>query len=158
MDFQMANAFLRIPYGIYVLAASQGLQPQAMVVSWVSQVSYSPPLLAVALRHNRPAIPAIQDQGVSSLNLLRAEQVSLVKRFKHPLLATDAAQLFAEVRIGAKTFLCLKDSLAWWGCQVASKIETGDHFLFINEAFAASAEDGNPLVTSDCEKTYIGQT
>jgi flavin reductase (DIM6/NTAB) family NADH-FMN oxidoreductase RutF len=158
MDFQMINAFLRIPYGIYVLVTDHGSRPQAMVVSWVSQVSYSPPLLMVALRRNRPAIPTIQEQGFFSLNLLRAERVALVNRFKNPLLSSEDALLFAKTQMGSRNFFRLKDTLAWWGCQVVSKIEPGDHLLLISEVITASAEEGKPLITSDCGKTYIGQT
>ncbi|RPJ34179.1 MAG: flavin reductase, partial [Deltaproteobacteria bacterium] len=48
MDPSIPQAFLQIPYGIYVLATSQTTGPRAMVVSWVSQVSFSPPLLMTA--------------------------------------------------------------------------------------------------------------
>jgi flavin reductase (DIM6/NTAB) family NADH-FMN oxidoreductase RutF len=157
MDFPMVNAFFRIPYGIYLLATSHGSRPQAMAVSWVSQVSYSPPLLMVALRHNRPAISAIQEQGYFSLNLLRAERVALVNRFKNPLLSSEDTLLFEETQMGSRTFYRLKDCLSWWGCQVVSKVEPGDHLLFFSEVLTASAEEGKPLITSDCGKTYIGQ-
>lgn len=68
MDRQMAEAFRWIPYGIYVLTTRRGADSRAMIVSWVSQVSYSPPLLMVALRQNRPALPAIQESGAFSLS------------------------------------------------------------------------------------------
>jgi flavin reductase (DIM6/NTAB) family NADH-FMN oxidoreductase RutF len=157
MDFQMVNAFLRIPYGIYVLATNYGSHAQAMVVSWVSQISYSPPLLMVALRHNRPAIPVIQENSYFSLNLLRAEQVSLVNRFKNHLLSSEDVLLFAETQMGPRTFYRLKDCLAWWGCQVVSQVEPGDHLLLISEVLTASAAEGKPLITSGYGKTYIGQ-
>jgi flavin reductase (DIM6/NTAB) family NADH-FMN oxidoreductase RutF len=158
MDFPMVNAFLRIPYGIYVLATGHGSRPQAMVVSWVSQASYSPPLLMVALRHNRPAVSAIQKQGFFSLSLLRAERVAWVNRFQDPLPGSEAPLFFAETQVGARKFYRLEDSLAWWGCQVISKAEPGDHLLFFAEVLTASAEEGAPLITSNCGKTYIGQT
>ncbi|MBP1716686.1 MAG: NAD(P)H-flavin oxidoreductase [Deltaproteobacteria bacterium] len=82
MERSILEAFLQIPYGIYVLASAQNAGPRAMVVSWVSQVSYSPPLLLVALRKNRPVIPAILGQNIFSLNLLKKEQIAWVDRFK----------------------------------------------------------------------------
>ena len=158
MDFPMVNAFLRIPYGIYVLATDRGSRPQAMVVSWVSQASYSPPLLMVALRHNRPAVSAIQKQGFFSLSLLKAEGAAWVNRFQDPLLVSEDALFFVERQIGTRKFYRLKDCLAWWECQVVSKIEPGDHLLFFAEVLTASAEEGAPLITSNCGKTYVGQT
>jgi flavin reductase (DIM6/NTAB) family NADH-FMN oxidoreductase RutF len=157
MDFQMVNAFLQIPYGIFVLATNHDFRPQAMVVSWACQVSYSPPLIMVALRHNRPAIPAIRDQGFFSLNLLRAEQRDLVNRFKNPVLSSADALLFTHTRGRTKIFHHLKDSLASWECQVVSQLQPGDHLLLVSQVLTASAKQGTPLITSQFGKTYIGE-
>ncbi len=157
MDLKTTSAFLRIPYGIYILVTSQSYPPQAMVVSWVSQVSFSPPLLMVALRRNRPAIATILDRGIFSLNLLKTEQVSLVNRIKRTLLPSEANTLFTETQMGPSKFYRLKDCLAFWGCTEVSRMDPGDHILFIAEVLIASASEGKPLVTSDCGKTYIGE-
>jgi flavin reductase (DIM6/NTAB) family NADH-FMN oxidoreductase RutF len=157
MDLSTVSAFLRIPYGIYLLGTSQIFPPQTMVVSWVSQVSFSPPLLMVALRHNRPAIAAILEEGFFSLNLLKAEQLSLVSRIKGTLSPLEANTLFTETQMESAKFYRLKDCLAFWGCKAVSKSEPGDHILFIAEVLLASATVGKPLVTSECGKTYIGE-
>ena len=94
MDPQMAEAFRWIPYGIYVLATRRGAESRAMIVSWVSQVSYSPPLLMVALRQNRPALPAIQESGAFSLSLLSRDQKPLVEDFKQPTSPIQPSDLF----------------------------------------------------------------
>jgi flavin reductase (DIM6/NTAB) family NADH-FMN oxidoreductase RutF len=82
MDQQMAEAFRWIPYGIYVLTTQRGAESRAMIISWVSQVSYSPPLLMVALHQNRPALPVIRETGAFSLSLLSRDQKALVDRLK----------------------------------------------------------------------------
>lgn len=43
MDPKMAEAFRFVPYGIYVLTTLREGKLRAMIVSWVSQVSYHPP-------------------------------------------------------------------------------------------------------------------
>ena len=82
MDPAMAEAFRQIPYGIYVLIAQKGKDLHALIVSWVSQVSYSPPMLMVALRLNRKALPALRETGLFSLSLFKKDQKPLVARFK----------------------------------------------------------------------------
>ena len=158
MEPSILKAFLQIPYGIYVLATAQTAGPRAMVVSWVSQASYSPPRLTVALRQNRPAIPAILDQNIFSLNLLKEDRVAWVDRFKDPAPSQDLRGFFEEVPVDKQKFYRLKDSLAFWACRLVSKFDTGDHLLFLAEALAASAAQGRPLLTSDCGKTYVGRT
>lgn len=158
MERSILDAFLQIPYGIYVLASAQNAGPRAMVVSWVSQVSYSPPLLLVALRKNRPVIPAILGQNIFSLNLLKEEQIAWVDRFKRPNPSQDLGDYFGEVLVGTQKFYHLKNAQAFWACRVVSKIDPGDHLLIVSEVLAASAEKGKPLITSDCGKSYVGRT
>ena len=155
MDSPMAGAFHLIPYGIYVLTTREKSQPQGMIVSWVSQVSYSPALLMVALRRNRSAIPAIQEKGFFSLNLMKREQKPLVSRFKDPSFQPKFSELFAETGPDMPPFL--KGALASWGCRLFSTFEAGDHILFIGEVQGVSVDPGGqPLTTGDYGKNYIG--
>ena len=105
-----------------------------MVVSWVSQVSYAPPLLMVAIRKNRPAIPVILDRNLFSLNLLKEDQDDWVDRFKNPPPAEDLRDYFEQISSDSQEFYRLKDGLAFFACRVISKIDPGDHLLFVAEA------------------------
>ncbi len=155
MDPKVAAAFRQIPYGIYILATQAKNEPRAMVVSWVSQISYSPPLLMVALRSTRPLIPDIQEKGIFSLSLLSTEQKSLVEKFKAFL---SPPQLSGQLREGgAESAPVLREALASWQCRVQSFLEAGDHLLLIGRVQSASSSQGRPLTTLDYGKTYIGQ-
>ena len=158
MNPSILEAFLQIPYGIYVLATAGPEGPGAMVVSWASQVSYSPPLLMVALRRNRPAIPFILDQNLFSLNLLKEGQDDRVDRFKNPLPAEKVTAYFEKISVGPQEFYRLKAGLAFFACRVVSQNNPGDHLLLVAEALAASAGKGRPLITSECGKSYVGRS
>ena len=157
MEAQMAEAFRLIPYGIYALTAGQGAKLCTMIVSWVSQVSYAPPLLMVALRRNRPAIPVIRESGKFSLSLLSIGQKPLVAMMKSPAAQPRLSGLFSEISQPGGPLL--KEALAWWKCRLSSTAEAGDHILFIGEVQSASSlPGGRPLTTADYGKTYIGQS
>jgi len=157
MDPQTAEAFRHIPYGIYVLATKRHEQTWAMIASWVSQISYSPPLLLVALRHNRPAIPVIQESGFFSLALLKRVQKQFVSLFKHPIAQPMIEEFFIDNKKEGPPYL--KDALASWVCRVWSSFPVGDHVLFIGEVQSAlSNREGEPLTTAAYGKTYIGQS
>jgi flavin reductase (DIM6/NTAB) family NADH-FMN oxidoreductase RutF len=156
LDSQMIKAFRLIPYGIYLLTARRGPDLSSMVVSWVSQVSYSPPLLMVAVRHNRPALPFIQESRRFTLSLLKKEQKPLVSGLKDSPPATAYEDFSAPGDKEAAPFL--KGCLASWDCRLISSVETGDHVLCIGEVQSAFAgQEGDPLTTGDYGKTYIGQ-
>ena len=156
MDPQMAEAFRWIPYGIYVLTTRRGTESRAMIVSWVSQVSYSPPLLMVALRQNRPALPAIQERGAFSLSLLSRDQKSLVEGFKEPTSPIQFSDLFRQA--SQKGPPILKGACVSWECRLFFRREVGDHVLIIGEVLSTMVNpEGEPLTTAEFGKTYIGQ-
>jgi flavin reductase (DIM6/NTAB) family NADH-FMN oxidoreductase RutF len=127
-----------------------------MIVSWVSQVSYAPPLLMVALRRTRFALPAIQESGVFSLSLLRSEQKIWVARLKNPISQQQFFELFFETN--KKSPPVLREALASWECRVFSTLQPGDHILVIGEVCSTlTGREGEPLTTVDYGKTYIGQ-
>ncbi len=155
MDSQMAQAFRSIPYGVYILTTRQEGQVFGMVVSWVSQVSYSPPLLMVALRQNRKAIPAIKETALFSLSLLQAGQESYIPRIK---TATDP-QTFPFIDAGTGSAPFVREALASFSCRLFTTMETGDHVLMIGEVLSASVSPGGKaLSTPDYGKTYIGKS
>ena len=156
MDAQTAECFRAMPYGIYLLTARQGATLQAVVVSWVSQVSFSPPRMLVALRHNRRIIPAVREARSFSLSLLSREQKPLVGRLKDPGLPGQIPGLWEEG--GCSSAPVLKGCLAAWSCRLFSTVEAGDHFLFLGEVeWASASREGLPLTTLDLGKTYIGE-
>jgi len=156
MDRQMAEAFRWIPYGIYILTTRQGTESRGMIVSWVSQVSYSPPLLMVALRRNRPALPTIQESGAFSLSLLSRDQKPLVENFKEPASPIQSSDLFRP--LSQKGPPIIKGACVSWECRLFSQREVGDHVLIIGEVLSTLVNpEREPLTTAEYGKTYIGQ-
>lgn len=156
MDQQMAEAFRWIPYGIYVLTTQRGAESRAMIISWVSQVSYSPPLLMVALHQNRPALPVIRETGAFSLSLLSRDQKALVDRLKE---ATSPSQLSALcLQTSQKGPPIIKGACASWECRLFSQWVARDHILIIGEVRSTTVNPkGKALTTTEYGKTYIGQ-
>jgi len=156
MDPQMAEAFRGILYGIYVLTTHEGGEFRAMIVSWVSQVSYSPPLLMVALRHNRPALPAIRESGLFSLSLLSRDQKALVLRFKDSTSQGQTSDFFRQASQQGPP--SIKGAGASWECRLFPQREVGDHILIIGEVLSTLVNPmGKPLTTTEYGGTYIGQ-
>ncbi len=156
MDAHTVAAFRSIPYGVYLLTARQGAALHTVIVSWVSQVSFSPPRLMVALRHNRRAIPAIRESQAFSLSLLSKEQKALLARLKGPDLPAQSEELW-EAGDSSRAPI-LKGCLAGWRCRLFSTSEAGDHILFLGEVESVfSGGEEVPLTTRDLGKTYIGE-
>lgn len=154
MEKQIAKAFQLIPYGIYLLITGLPTQERTMIVSWVSQISYSPPLIILALRHNRPVLNLLKEGSFFSLNLLKREHASLVSILKNFSFSDIPGLNFLRMW---DEFVYLKEALASWLCQVHSLLKFGDHVLVIGQVKTAYLTAGAPLTTSEYGKTYIGQ-
>jgi flavin reductase (DIM6/NTAB) family NADH-FMN oxidoreductase RutF len=66
MDADAKKTTLRmIPYGIYVLTAESGNEVAAATVNFVTQTSFSPPLVAVAVKADSGAYAARRSSSSS---------------------------------------------------------------------------------------------
>ena len=135
LDGDLDKALGRLSGGLYVVTASQGegdsLRRSAMVASWVSQASFTPPGITVAVAKDRAieALMQVGDQFV--LNILREENHQqllrhFLKRFP------PGADRFAGINVLEKEAdggPVLGDALAYLGCRVEQRMEGPDHWV-----------------------------
>ena len=115
----------------------------AMVASWVSQASFTPPGLTVAVAKDR-AVEALLHVGDSfALNVLASGRESgPMKQFLQPFApgADRFAGLDLEESPGGQPIL--PDALAWLDCSVKQRMECGDHWLIYAQVGSGALLDG----------------
>ncbi len=115
----------------------------AMVASWVSQASFTPPGLTVAVAKDR-AVEALLHVGDSfALNVLASGRESgLMKQFLKPFApgADRFAGLDLEESPGGQPIL--PEALAWLDCSVKQRMECGDHWLIYAQVGSGALLDG----------------
>lgn len=156
MEEKLLNAFGKMTYGIYVLTTFHEKTVNGMVASWVSQVSYAPPLIMVAVHPNRYSHNLIEESGHFALHVLAQDQADLLKRFKRP----DPTAKFASVPWNRGKTGCpiLSSCLAYMECEVKAIYSPGNHTLFIGEVKDAQRfSDEVPLSTLDYGGVYLGK-
>ena len=111
----------------------------AMLASWVSQATFNPPGLTVAVAKER-AIESLLFKGNNFvLNVLpEGKHISLMKHFLKPFAPGEDRFEGVETEEAENGCPILKDSLAYVECQVANRMECGDHWLLY-----AVAEQGS---------------
>lgn len=150
------NAFSKMTYGIYVLTSCYREQINAMIASWVSQVSYDPPLIMVAVHTRRYSHRLIDKGRCFGLHVLANTRTDCLAPFKgtDPIAKFDAL----EWRRGQSGCPILRDCLAYFECKVKSQIQPGNHTLFIGEVVdAGEIVPGVPLTTEDYDGVYLGK-
>jgi flavin reductase (DIM6/NTAB) family NADH-FMN oxidoreductase RutF len=143
-------------YGIYALTTAHEGQNNVMLASWVSQVSYDPPLIAIAVHPNRRSHELIEKSGAFVLHVLKKSQKRLVTQFMSP---NSAAKLDGiDWKPGKAGCPILKECVAWFACKLKDRIQPGNHTVFFGEIVdAETASDDTGLTTRDYRGQYVGK-
>lgn len=132
----------RIVGSLCVVAAKRENITSAMLASWVSQASFNPPGLTIAVAKDR-AIESLMHTGDEFvLNILK-EGRNLRRHFLKPFAPGE--DRFAGLNIQEASNGCpiLNDALAYLECTVTNRMECGDHWLVY-----ASVDNGKVLETT----------
>ena len=151
LDGDLDKALGRLSGGLYVVTASQGegesLRRSAMVASWVSQASFTPPGITVAVAKDRAIEALLQVGDRFVLNILRDDNHQqlmrhFLKRFP------PGADRFAGVNVlenEAQGGPVLGDALAYLGCRVEQRLEGPDHWIIYAEVEQGNVADADAI-------------
>jgi flavorubredoxin/flavin reductase (DIM6/NTAB) family NADH-FMN oxidoreductase RutF len=143
LDGDLDKALGRLSGGLYVVTARQEERASAMVASWVSQASFNPPGISVAVAKDR-AIEALMQVGDRFvLNILRDDNHQLLLRHflrRFPPGADRFAGISTLEGVAAGGPV-LADALAFLGCRVAQRLEGPDHWIIYAEVEQGNVSD-----------------
>jgi flavorubredoxin/flavin reductase (DIM6/NTAB) family NADH-FMN oxidoreductase RutF len=129
-DVNLDKAMGRLAGGLYIITASKGDLQSAMLASWVSQASFTPLGLSIAVAKDR-AIEALMQVGDTFvLNILEeGKYAALMRHFLQRFGPGEDRFVGVETLQAENGSPILKEALAFLECRVASRMETPDHWL-----------------------------
>lgn len=130
LDSDVDKALGRISGGLYIITAQKGDVSGAMLASWVTQASFKPLGLTIAVAKDR-AIESMMHAGDKFvLNVLEEGNYQTLMRHFLKRFAPGADR-FAGVKTQPATngSPILTDSLAYMECEVVSRMELSDHHI-----------------------------
>lgn len=130
--------------GITVLTTCDADQrPTGLTASAFCSVSLEPPLILVCVDHKSQSYPALRERGQFAVNILRADQEAISRRF-----ASTSLTKFDGVpyRLGPLGMPLLDEALAHLECVVVSAHVEGDHTIFVGRVEQTRVTDGEPLL------------
>jgi flavin reductase (DIM6/NTAB) family NADH-FMN oxidoreductase RutF len=143
----LAAALGRIPSGLFVLTARDGVRETGLLASWVQQCSFDPPQVSVAIRKGRDVLDWLRDGAVFVVNIIPEGGKALVAHFGKGFEPGESAFEGVDVRRDGETPPVLLASHAYVACRVVSRIDAGDHVLVIGRVErGAVLHDGKPTV------------
>ncbi len=143
------QALGRVLGSLCVLTASKGKDENnvkgAMLASWVSQASFSPPGLSIAVAKDRSVESLLQIGDYFALSILSEKDFrEPLKRFTKPFSPGEDRFEGLNIEYTPNQQVIIPESLAWLDASVKERMECGDHWVIYAEVL-----HGN-ILKSDC--------
>ena len=149
MDAQAKKTILRkMPHGVYIVGVRNGAEVNAFTGTWLTQVSFTPPLVALGIKKDSHSFEMIKQGRVFSVNFLKKDQKAVAEHFVKP--ATVVGEKLKEVRYrtGTTGSPILEESLGFIECEVREIAnEKGDHAVIIGEVVEAGVHTDEAALT-----------
>ena len=147
----------KIPHGLFICGVTEGEDVNGFTASWVTQGSFEPPLVVMAVRADSTSNGMIQRTGKFSLNVLAADQKDLAAVFFKPQKGMGGRFDAAPFQLGPLGLPILDNALGGLECELVGQVDHGDHTVFVGEVKTATLHrDGGALELSDTGWQYGG--
>jgi flavorubredoxin/flavin reductase (DIM6/NTAB) family NADH-FMN oxidoreductase RutF len=124
----------RIVGSLCVVTTQQGDVSGAMLASWVSQATFTPPGLTLAVAKDRAIESMMYSGGQFVLNILaQGQHLGLMKHFLKPFNPGEDRLAGVAMETAENGCPILSDALAYVECTVSNRMECGDHWVVYAE-------------------------
>lgn len=150
-------------YGLFILTSRGNGQTEpapyaASTVTWVSQASFEPPLIMIALRKESWANEAVRQSGIFTLNLVGKNKKEMAGKFFKEIRIVGKTINGFEFTLTEKGLPVFKDAPAYIECKTVDRSEKGDHSVIIAEVTDAKLfrDNDDLLLLRDTGWSYGG--
>jgi flavin reductase (DIM6/NTAB) family NADH-FMN oxidoreductase RutF len=127
-----------ISNGLYVMTSRSGDRYGAATVTWVSQVSFRPPLIMAAVRPESNVYACLRESGVAAVHIIGRGQEEMARRFFAPTRANGDGINGEPFQEGATIAPILSNAPAYLEGRVLRILDgLGDHALVVLEVVSA---------------------
>jgi flavin reductase (DIM6/NTAB) family NADH-FMN oxidoreductase RutF len=139
----------KLTYGLYVVTAATGDDRGGMLITWVTQASFDPPMVAVAVQTGAHTTGVMKQSGAFALNFMADEQRKEAGRFGQEYAKVGDKLGKVGHHSGAATGSpVLDDAIGHLECRITGWLNGGDHDVALAEVVAAEVARDAPLMTT----------
>jgi flavin reductase (DIM6/NTAB) family NADH-FMN oxidoreductase RutF len=132
MSEEFRKALRTITYGLYVVTSKSGGELAAATVNFLTQTSFNPPLVVVALKRDSGLQRAVESSRAFAVNVFAGDQKSLAADFFKPVKVEGNSLNGHPFTLSRTLGLpILEECPAWFECQVVEKVDHGDHVIYV---------------------------
>jgi flavorubredoxin/flavin reductase (DIM6/NTAB) family NADH-FMN oxidoreductase RutF len=141
-----AQAVGRIVGSLCVVTAHEESISSAMLASWVSQATFNPPGLTVAVAKDRAVESLLHRDGRFVLNVLSQENsLDMMKQFLKPFRPGEDRFEGVETLETEHGGIALAAALSYLDCRVINRMECGDHWVIYAQVDEGQLLDSHGL-------------
>lgn len=157
LDQTTHEVLRQLSYAIYIVGVGRDAEMNAMAASWITQCSFDPPLLMVAIRKGTHTYDLIQEARNFTINLIDKEHREIIRTLEKPFHMSADKILHVDLVEHETAAPILEKAFAYIECQVREIYEPGDHALVIGEVMhSALRKQGDVITCSDLKWHYGG--
>ena len=159
MDEKAKRALLRrFPSGLFVVTTQDGDRRNGLTVNWLMQVSFRPPLVAMAIARACRNAPMIRSAGTVAIHFLPRDGAKLAERFVTPTRRMPDKFAGLEVSEGITGAPILEEAIGVLEARLLHRLETvGDHDVYVFEIVHATLRRDEPILElRDTKMSYGG--
>lgn len=143
----------RLPSGIYILTVGQtGSRPDdqatGMLVSWVQQAGFEPPMISLAVKQGRALSDRLEGGEPFVLNVVADGDKKYLKHFGKGFEPGQPAFDGLQLATTACGVPALADALATLECRAAGGVDASDHRVLVAHVTGGSLrnKEATPMV------------
>jgi flavin reductase (DIM6/NTAB) family NADH-FMN oxidoreductase RutF len=145
---RFARALGAIPSGLFIVTAGSGDEATGFLASFVQQVGFEPPVVAVAVKLGRHVETVIRAGGTFCIAILDERSKGLLRHFARGFARGEPAFEGLRTERSASGVPYPADALAHLECEVIGEVVWTDHVLFGATVVGGKRRDGGgePLI------------
>lgn len=121
-----------IPQSLFIMTAAHEHRMRSLLVSWVQQVSFDPPMVAISLRKGREIVPLIHDSHAFALNQIAHDDRLVLRKYNGEAPSHEDPVTLLETCRKATGSPILSRAVSYLDCELVRHIDIdGDHDLYV---------------------------
>ncbi len=146
-----------IPYGLYVLGVRDGDEVSAAAINWVTQTSFTPPLVAMGVKKDSGAYALLKRTGTFALSFLESGQGDIAYAFFKPTTVEGSTINGQETETASNGAPVIAAAPGYIEGRVVGEVDLGDHSCVVGEVtHAVLKREAKPLTLDELGVKYGG--
>jgi len=137
----MQTVLRHFAYGLYALTVKREPDEHGITANWVSQASFDPAMVVVAVESTSKMIEMIRDAHHFAISVLHEGQRDLAEKLGRGHTGALTKLKGVKTKPGPISGApVLAEALGWVECRVVATLPSGDHTLVLGEVVEAGVE------------------